>query len=493
MGLKNFILSFTRSQTAPPAEDTEAWVYIMLGQSLVVGTALKSSLSAPLNTTIPNSFIYYKPNASTDNAAAFATDNGNWEPLTTENNQLTDIAANNWYGPEIKMAYDLQAYYGREIYIVKFGIGDTGLGLESGGGILDWDKDSVAELFHRAFVDYWVPARDKLIAMGKTPIAKGLYWKQGERDALLSASSLIYEPNLEELFEEARIRVGNPNMLCVIGQINIHLNVRAYFTRVRNAHIAVGAQENNALINEDGYSMSADNVHYAEYVTSGADAAAVFIDRSETDPPPSDNFTTFNGTSNIVRFGDILDSVFAVSTAKFTLKITLNNPSTLSPAKIMISKFSGTDNQRCFYWFISGSDVQFSYIMQVGTNSNVRTIKWTGALLSGIHNYEVSYDGSIVTNNGLDRCVLKVDDVVQGSKTLDINLGTLTGTLFSGSAQLAFGAGVNNAGSVTAALYYAGQARDMIILNSADVVQMNIPVLSTGLDISGNARHGTFV
>lgn len=494
MGLKNFILGYSSSQQAasPPEEDTEAWVFFILGQSLAVGTALKSTLSAPLNAPIPNAYIYYKPNATTDNAAAFAVDNGNWEQLTTENNQLTDIAANNWYGPELKMAYDLQAFYQRDIYIIKFGIGDTGLGLESGGGILDWDKDSVAELFHRAFVDYWVVARDKLIDMGLTPIAKGLYWKQGERDALLNASSLIYEPNLEEFFAEARIRVGNPNMLCVIGQINIHLNVRAYFNRVRNAQVAVGAQENNALINEDGYTMSGDNVHYAEYITPGADAAVIFIDASSTDPPPSDNFTAFNGTSNFVRFGDILDSVFSLNDGKFKLRITLNNPSLLSGIKTIIGKFASTGNHRVFFWYTNGADISFQYIMTVGATTNTRTVSWVGALLTGEHIYEMQYDGSIDTNAGLDRCVLLRDEAVQ-TRSLTGNTGTL-GIIFSGStAQLSFGNLVDSAGTPST-FYHDGQAKDMIIFSGdTNVVELNVPVLSTALDISGNGRNGTFV
>ena len=175
------------------------------------------------------------------------------------------------------MAYDLQEYYKRDIFIIKFGIGDTALGLEAGAGILDWDKDSVAELYHRAFVDYWIPARNRLLEFGRIPIAKGFFWEQGGRDANLVSQSAIYEPNLIDLFASARTDVGNQNMHCAIGQINIHLNVRPYFTAVKTAQINVGALVNNSLIDEDGYTMAGDNTHYAEYITLGADAAAKFI------------------------------------------------------------------------------------------------------------------------------------------------------------------------------------------------------------------------
>lgn len=270
-------------QVGASADHREAWCYFINGQSLAVGNALKSTLSPPLNTIIPNAYIYYKPNSTTDNAAAFATDNGHWEQLTTENNQLTDIAANNWYGPELKMAYDLQAYYKREIFIIKFAIGDTALAMEStagnigAGGLLDWDKDSVNELYHRALVDYWIPARNKLISFGRVPIAKGFFWEQGGRDALFSNLAAVYEPNLIDLIASYRTDVNNPTMHCAIGQINIHLNVRPFFSSVKTAQINVAAMANNSLINEDGYTMAGDNTHYAEYNTLGADAAAKFI------------------------------------------------------------------------------------------------------------------------------------------------------------------------------------------------------------------------
>jgi hypothetical protein len=276
--------NLTLAKTAGTSRDKrEAWIYFISGQSLAVGNALKSTLSPPLNAPIPNAYIYYKPNSTTDNAAAFATDNGNWEQLTTENNQLTDIAAQNWYGPELKMAYDLQTYYKRDIFIIKFAIGDTALGMESTqgvigqGGLLDWDKDSVSELFHRTFTDYWIPARDKLLSYGRIPIAKGWLWEQGGRDALLAAQAAIYNPNLVDLLLNGRLAVGNPNMHCAIGQININLNVRPHFNSIKAAQISVAALANNSLIDEDAYTMSGDNVHYAEYNTLGADAAAAFI------------------------------------------------------------------------------------------------------------------------------------------------------------------------------------------------------------------------
>lgn len=491
MGIAAFFMALSRVGNAAAA-DNEAWVYFINGQSLAVGNALKSTLSAPLNSPIPRAYIYYKPNSTTDNAAAYAADNGNWEQLTTENNQLTDIAALNWYGPELKMAYDLQEAFNRDIYIIKFAIGDTGLGLESGAGILDWDKDSTAELYHRALVDYWIPARDKLIAMGKNPIAKGLFWEQGARDAFIDASSAIYESNLEELFAAYRTDVGNPNMLCIIGQINIHLNVRPYFNRVKEAQIVVAGQINNALINEDSYTMAADNTHYAEYNTLGEDAAAIFIDANQSDPPPTDGFTTFNGSSNFVRFGDILDTVWAIASAKFKLRITLNNPSLAAGLKSLISKISGTGNQRSWWWYTNGADINFQYIMTVGTSTNVRTVTWVNALLTGEHTYEMQYDGSTNANDGLNRCNLLRDGVVQ-TRSLTVTLGSL-GTIFNGTAQVTFGNLTNNDGTPAGSFYYNGEAKDMIVYSGAgDTLEMNIPDLSTGTDISGNGRNGTFV
>ena len=203
----------------------------------------------------------------------------------------------------------------------------------------------------------------------------------------------------------------------------------------------------------------------------------------------TNDYTRLNGTSNFLRFGDILDTLFAVNDAFFKLRATVN-ALPLTGTRLMWTKYSTGDNQRAFYWYITDSDIWFAW-SKSGTGAT-RAIKWAGAATSSELVLELIYDGSIDTNNGLDRVTLNIGGSPAGSKTLESPAGTI-GDIFNGTAQLAFGAGVNAAGTVTIPLYYIEQVKDLQILSAGDVVEINIPIVIEGTDTSGNARHGTWV
>lgn len=255
----------------------EAWVYFIHGQSLALGNSPSSNLVSPYDVAIPNAFIYYKPVASSSTTTTYAADNGNWQQLEFGiNHSLTDFLSG--YGPELRFAWEMQNYLNRKIYIVKFAIGDTALNKEStsgvigNGGLLDWDPTSPDELYKRAVQDYWIPAKNKLIAMGKKPIAKGLLWVQGERDSFIQTFADNYASNLRTLISSLRTAYGNQNMHCAIARIgNEVAAARTYGSIVRAAHESVSADANNSMIDEDAYTLQGDNVHLAESGQLGYD------------------------------------------------------------------------------------------------------------------------------------------------------------------------------------------------------------------------------
>lgn len=200
-------------------------------------------------------------------------------------------------------------------------------------------------------------------------------------------------------------------------------------------------------------------------------------------------YTTFNGTSNLLKWSDLLEPLWSTPDTAFKQRITVRNLP-LSGARFLPSKFSPTDNQRSWVWWTDGADVKFTWC-RVGTSAS-RVITWAGVLDSGEHDLELQYDGSIDTNDGLDRATLLIDGVPAGSKSLSSSVGILA-NIVNTTAWLAFGAGVNGSGVVTSANYFAGEAKDLQILSAGDVVEINIPVLIEGTDTSGNARHGTWV
>lgn len=201
-------------------------------------------------------------------------------------------------------------------------------------------------------------------------------------------------------------------------------------------------------------------------------------------------YTLFNGTSNYSRFGDILDSLFAAVDTNFWLEITINN-ALLSGTRRLVTKNETSSNQRSFTFYYTNTDVYFFWT-RTGSSVAPRLIKWTGALSAGEHILVLKYDGSIDTNNGLDRATLLVDGVIAGSKTLD-TAGSTLGAIFSGTAQLALGADVNSAGTAIGGLAQY-EAKDFIVRStSGTVVEINVPNIKTGEDTSGNNRDGTWV
>ena len=203
--------------------------------------------------------------------------------------------------------------------------------------------------------------------------------------------------------------------------------------------------------------------------------------------------TYFNGTTNRVQFGDILDSLFTPNNTNFWLELTVKNVNG-SGIRPLVTKYDTAGNQREFQWYISGSDVYFGYVKQLnGVGS--RVIKWTGAI-SGEHVLVLKYDGAIDTSDGLDRVTLLVDGVTAGSKTLFATDGEAIASIIitNGTAQLAVGSFINAAGNPVGSSFFADEAKDFIVRSaSGSVVEINVHNLKLGTDSSGNARHGSFI
>lgn len=207
------------------------------------------------------------------------------------------------------------------------------------------------------------------------------------------------------------------------------------------------------------------------------------------------SYSYLNGISDRIIFGDILDSLFSVADTNFWIELTIQNHS-LSGTRVLCGKTDFASNQRSFFWTTINTDI-YIYLYNLGDGTRNRVIKWTNVLTSGEHDLQLRYDGSIDTNNGLDRVTLFIDGVNQNAfKTLDYaSLGSITTfNLFNSTAQLSVGNVVNSSGVPGASYYFVGEAKDFVIRSTAgSVVEINVPVLADGQDISGNNRDGTWV
>lgn len=203
----------------------------------------------------------------------------------------------------------------------------------------------------------------------------------------------------------------------------------------------------------------------------------------------STDFTRFNGTSNFVIYGDTLDTLFTADNTNFELELTIKDYNGIGSQRL-VGKYNESGAQLCFYLTTQGANIQFGYF---GSNNFQRRIKWDNVLDSSEMTIRLAYDGSIDTNNGLDRASLYIDGVlITADKSLEIATGALVGTLKNVTAQLTVGSLTSPTGAPSGG-YLNAQAKDFFVRSSSgSVVEISVPILRTGTDTSGNARNGTW-
>lgn len=235
-------------------------------------------------------------------------------------------------------------------------------------------------------------------------------------------------------------------------------------------------------------------------VTSWGETQAVFIqvdgieDVNGNEAAAQDaTFTTNDYTdfapNHRLIFGDILDTVFTPADSNFEFEIEIDGYE-ITGINILFAKDGGTNNTRTILLYIYDDGIRLAF----GGALGLRNIEWANVLDGNAHKINVAYNGAIDTNNGLDRGILEIDDVVETGKTLVGIDATLPTTLVNTTNQLAFGVNVNESGVPRGPSFFAGLARNLVIRsNSGATVEISVPNLKEGTDTSGNARHGTFV
>lgn len=188
-------------------------------------------------------------------------------------------------------------------------------------------------------------------------------------------------------------------------------------------------------------------------------------------------FTIMN--NNILDFGDILDTIFSANDTNFDLKFTAKDLILSGSSALVFRKYETA--QRAILATQINASFVFKWYGGPEPSVPIREITWANVLTAGEHDYEIEYRGAVDTNNGLDRVTLKIDGVTQGSKSLT-------------TATLSWPFSIQNTTAHLKAGPSIGQVKDIIITSALDTVtELNIPIVRTGLDISGNARHGTWV
>lgn len=154
------------------------------------------------------------------------------------------------FGPEISFADRVSKELGEPVGIIKFAIGNSGLGLH-------WLPKSKSENFFN-YLKQFVEAASK---ERKIEVV-GMLWMQGERDALTMAQSSAYAANLNALIEKARADFDNADLIFIAGRIDMpqHDGDPAALEAVRHAIETVDLP-NYAWVNTDDLQKIKDGIH----------------------------------------------------------------------------------------------------------------------------------------------------------------------------------------------------------------------------------------
>lgn len=202
------------------------------------------------------------------------------------------------------------------------------------------------------------------------------------------------------------------------------------------------------------------------------------------------DYTFFNGVTNRVSFGNIMNTVLGGADKQWAFEIAMRNFSLSGSHRLMI-KSDGAANNGQVALYYSGSDVYM--IFYGSTNGQSRFIIWTNVLTAIDTLLRFEYNGAIDTADGLNRGTLYLNGVNQSAaKSLHFTQGALQDIPSTKTAYLAFGIALNSAGTPIESVYYSGEAKDFLLETGAGTDQIDVPNLRTGTDVSGNANHGTW-
>lgn len=165
-------------------------VWIDLGQSNTVA-ALGNDYSDSRLPSYSNVMIHN--NITTSNQ---------WQPMVYGSN-----SGEYFNGPR-KGHYSIPtlfAGYTDNVYIIKIARGATGLYADSGR--LDWNVSSNNELYDITKNEI-TTALNQLIAQGKNPVVKRVFWNQGEGDTGTQVKADAYESNLTNLINGINSHIG---------------------------------------------------------------------------------------------------------------------------------------------------------------------------------------------------------------------------------------------------------------------------------------------
>ena len=263
-------------------------VYLLAGQSNMVGWANNSALPTELQQFRPDIQTYWQ---------------GTWHDLQP------GLGGNgSKFGPEVTLGRDLaDAQPDENIVLIKYAVSGTNLWNE-------WRPTDGTQ-----YLNFMDAVDDALLSISDPNIA-GMIWMQGESDAYPPHSTLsyaeAYEQNLVGFIESVRSDLGIPDMPFVIGQISDE-PVWTWGDIVRQAQLNVSRSvPNTTLVITSELGIQVDGMHYnpAGIMTLGRRFACAMrdLELSVSEASSDDGDTTLSWEHAV---GDGNDRILVVGIA----------------------------------------------------------------------------------------------------------------------------------------------------------------------------------
>lgn len=192
----------------------------------------------------------------------------------------------------------------------------------------------------------------------------------------------------------------------------------------------------------------------------------------------------FDGVNDAVRFGDMLDNVFAGAGKKFSFSIWAKVDTVRH--SVLIGKMGdgavGPEDQRQFVVAMETDGSLYMLWNGALAGGSQRAVRTTTQLAVGTwYHIGVTYDSTINTNDGLDRVTIYFNGVAQ-PKSL-VYVGGSLGDIQNGTANLAIGAAV--ATNLNAGYFFDGQLDEVAVydrvLSAAEIQALAAPVVNVQL------------
>jgi len=255
--IQRLLLSILLPAAVTQAAGIDVDVFLLGGQSNAAGRGVISELPDPSVLYNESIMLYHSANMNSGQPA------GQWTTLRPASNTADS------FGPEIGFGNRMaELYPDRHLAIIKHAVGGTDLGADWNPGSHAGDTSHFGPQF-TIFVETVNSGITSLIAQGYTPVIRGMFWQQGERDARDDSYGPAYDRNLSHFIKRVRTEFNAPNMPFVYGQVlPVVLAGYDYRDQVRQGQLNVdedsghlSATDGARLVMADDLPMNADNLH----------------------------------------------------------------------------------------------------------------------------------------------------------------------------------------------------------------------------------------